>query len=206
MEVRALSLVFGLLLASAGAQAAAVPSAEAAAPREAPQRALGLTMDLLPIVLSATAGQVGVSGQVWAGFDQVRLRLVGARLALPNWLAAKDGFENQTTLVVAAIADYVFGDHFDGWWIGTGLEWWHSSIGHEDVPGRRVAWDAGVATVGGGYIWPLLAGTGVQLYIEPWGAAHVRWTPASPTLEGRSYRPPRLNGELSLKLGVFFDL
>jgi len=225
MALRGLSLVAGALIcwslcSSVAARAATLPVGaapvaaapvaavpqEVAPPREASHRAVGLTVDLLPIVLSATAGQGGLSGQVWAGFDHVRLRLVGARLALPNWLAAKDGFEDQTTLAVAAIADYVFGDHFDRWWIGAGLEWWHNSIGQQDVPGRRVAWDAGVATMGGGYIWPLLGDRDVHFYLEPWGAAHVRWSAASPTLEGRTYAPPRVNAELSLKLGVFFDL
>jgi hypothetical protein len=163
-------------------------------------------VDLLPVVLSASAGELGLSGQVWAGFDHVRWRLVGARLALPNWLAAKDGFQDQTTTVLAGIVDYVWGDHFDRWWLGAGLEYWHSSIAHEDVPGRRVAWDAGIATVGGGYIWPLLGDADVRFYIEPWAAAHLRWTPAHPTLEGHDHTPARVNGEVSLKLGVFFEL
>lgn len=193
---------------------AATPAAATAATGEAapevpparPRRAIGFTLDLLPIVLSASVGELGLSGQIWLGFDHIRLRLVGAHMALPDWVGAKDGFEDQTLTSAAAIVDYVFGDHFDGWWVGGGFEYWHSSIGHEDVPGRRVAWDAAVATAGGGYIWRALANDDVSFYVEPWAAAHLRITPASPELDGHRYTPSRVNGEVSLKLGVFFDL
>ena len=204
-------------LASAGARAES-PSAAATAPSPSPpeaaapataegsRRAIGFTLDLLPIALSASVGEVGLSGQIWLGFNHIRLRLVGARLALPDWVGAQDGFEDQTLFSGAAIVDYVFGERFDRWWVGGGFEYWHSSIGHEDVPGRRVAWDAGVATAGGGYIWRALGNDDVSFYLEPWAAAHLRLTPASPELDGHSYTPARLNAEVSLKLGVFFEL
>ena len=194
-------------LASAPALAESRSDASAAPASPAPpRRALGFTIDLLPILLSASVGEVGLSGQIWFGFDHIRLRLVGARMALPDWVGAQDGFEDQELISTAAVIDYVFGDHFDGWWVGAGFEYWHSSIGHEDVPGRRVAWDAGVATVGGGYIWRALFNDDVSFYVEPWAAAHLRVTPASPELDGRAYTPSRVNGEVSLKIGVFFDL
>jgi hypothetical protein len=192
--------------AEASAAAPAPTEASPATPPPRPRRAIGFTMDLLPIILSASAGELGLSGQIWLGFDHIRLRLVGARMALPDWVGAKEGFEDQKLISAAAIVDYVVGDHFDGWWVGGGFEYWHSSIGHEDVPGRRVSWDAGVATVGGGYIWRALASDDVSFYVEPWAAAHLRITPASPELDGRTYTPSRVNGELSLKIGVFFDL
>lgn len=37
------------------------------------------------------------------GVDHVRLRLVGARIAFPDWLAGKDGFQDQRTLVGALL-------------------------------------------------------------------------------------------------------
>ncbi|HEU4580382.1 MAG TPA: hypothetical protein VFS67_19130 [Polyangiaceae bacterium] len=178
----------------------------AAAPAPRPRRAIGFTIDLLPIVLSASVGELGLSGQIWFGFEHIRLRLVGARLALPDWVGAEDGFEDQQLIAAATIVDYVFGEHFDSWWVGGGFEYWHSSIGHEDVAGRRVSWDAAIATVGGGYIWRALGNDDVSFYVEPWAAAHLRVTPASPELDGHTYTPSRINGELSLKIGVFFDL
>src|SRR6476620_8963331 len=159
-----------------------------------PRRAIGFTIDLLPILLSASVGELGLSGQIWLGFDHIRVRLVGAHMALPDWVGAKDGFQDQKLSSAAAIVDYVFGDHFDHWWGGGGFEYWHSSIGHEDVPGRRVSWDSVVATVGGGYIWRALANDDVSFYVEPWAAGHLRVTPASPDLDGYTYTPSRVNG------------
>jgi hypothetical protein len=89
---------------------------------------------------------------------------------------------------------------------GGGFEFWHSSIGHEDVPGRRVAWNAGIATAGGGYLWRALGNDDVSFYVEPSAGAHLRVTPASPELDGHGDSPSWVNGEVSLKLGVFFDL
>lgn len=170
--------------------------------KQARNLALGLTLDLLPIVLSATAGEFGMSSQVWLGVDHLRFRLVGARLSQPNWLAAKDGFRNQRTTVGALIFDYVFGDHFDKWWIGTGIEVWRSSIGHEDAGQLRASWTNAVWTMGAGYIWPVFG----NFYIEPWGAAHVVLNDPPIGLNGKSYEPFPVMGEVSLKVGWFLDL
>ena len=106
------------------------------------------------------------------------------------------------TDVGAAIVDYVFGDHFRGAWLGTGFEFWHSSMGHADHPGQRVQWNSGVFTVGGGYIFPIAG----NFYIEPWAAGHLVVNDPNPRLGEAEYRPMRLSGEVSLKVGVFFDL
>lgn len=193
-------LCLGSLLGASKANAA-----PEIAPPERPARsarAIGLTVDLLPIALSASAGQIGASGQVWAGFGHARFRLVAARIAFPDWLAGKDGFEEQRTSVGAVLFDYVFGDHFDGWWIGSGFEYWHSSIGHRDFADARTSWNTPIWTLGGGYIADLVG----NFYIEPWAAGHVAITAESPSIGGQTYRPTRVNGEVSLKLGVFFDL
>jgi len=164
--------------------------------------AVGATVDLLPIALSASVGQLGASGQVWVGVDHVRLRLVGARIAFPDWLAGKDGFQDQRTLVGALLVDYVAGAHFDGWWLGTGFEFWHSSIGHADEGDMRVSWNTPVWTLGGGYIVPVRG----NFYVEPWAAGHVALTDPAPAIDARTYHPERLNAEVSLKLGIFLDL
>jgi hypothetical protein len=164
--------------------------------------ALGLTLDLLPIVMSATAGEFGMSSQVWLGVDHLRFRLVGAQLSQPNWLAARDGFQNQSSTVGALIFDYVFGDHFDKWWIGTGIEVWRSSIGHEDAGRHRACWTNAVWTAGAGYIWPVYG----NFYLEPWGAAHVVLNDPQIVLAGKSYNPRPVMGEVSLKVGWFLDL
>jgi hypothetical protein len=200
----ALSII-GLSLVPLKSQAqeqASTPKPEMVGKKEANQLALGLTVDLLPIALSATAGEFGMSSQVWLGVDHLRFRLVGARLSQPNWLAAKDGFRNQRTTVGALIFDYVFGDHFDKWWVGTGIEVWRSSIGHEDAEQQRASWTNAVGTVGAGYIWPVFG----NFYIEPWGAAHVVLNDPPIRLKGKTYEPLPVMGEVSLKVGWFLDL
>jgi hypothetical protein len=200
--MRALGPVLGVGLASLFTQPAA--AVEDTVPGSPPPRAraVGVTIDLLPVALSASVGEVGASGQIWAGLGHWRLRLVGARIAFPNWLAGKDGFEDQRTSVGALLLDYVFGDHFDHWWLGSGFEYWHSSIGHESFGAARASWNTPVWTFGGGYIAPIVG----NFYLEPWAAGHVALTDASPAIGGRVYHPQRLNGEVSLKVGVFFDL
>jgi hypothetical protein len=191
-------------VAGAG-EAATEPVAAQAAPNMVrSRRAFGVAVDLLPIVLSAAAGEVGLSGQIWAGFDHFRLRLVGARIAVPNGIAAKNGFEDQDLLVAAAVVDYVFGPHFDGWWVGGGLEYWHSTMSIAASPGSTASWEALMATLGGGYIFRW--GSSVHFYLEPWAGLHLRMTPARLSFNGETYSPQRVQAEASLKLGVFFDL
>ena len=174
------------------------PAAEASTSR----KAIGVTIDLLPIVLSASAGEVGLSGQLWGAIDHYRLRLVGAHLTQPDWLAAKGGFEERRTTAFAVIGDYLFGDNFDGFWVGGGFEYWHESIGHEEAPGERDSWDTVAATAGGGYIWRVVG----NFFLEPWTAAHLRLTPASASLAGETYEPQWLSAEVSLKIGFFVEL
>ncbi len=164
--------------------------------------ALGFTLDLLPTVLSATDSRFGMSGQVWVGIDAVRLRLVGARMHMPDWLAANNGFRNQRTTVAAGIVDYCFGKHFDEWWIGTGFELWLNEVDHRDAAGRTADWENIVWTVGGGYIWRFWN----NLYIEPWAAAHVMLNRPEIALAGKTYDVFPVTGEVSLKIGWFLDL
>ena len=125
-----------------------------------------------------------------------------AVFAQPDWLAAKGGFEERRTTAFALIGDYIFGDHFDEFWVGGSFEYWHESIGHEAAPGERDSWDTVAATAGGGYIWRVIG----NFFIEPWTAAHVRLTPASASLAGETYEPAWLTAEVSLKIGFFVEL
>jgi len=183
-----------------GEAVAAEPASESARSR----RALGVGVDLLPIVLSATAGEVGLSAQVWAGFDHFRFRLVGARIAVPNGIAADNGFEDQVIGAVAGLVDYTFGPHFDGWWVGAGLEYWNSTMSIAASPGSTASWEALMATFGGGYMFQW--GSSVHFYVEPWAGLHLRMTPARLSFNGETYTPQRVQVSASVKLGVFFDL
>lgn len=165
-------------------------------------RAVGVTVDLLPTVMSATTGHAGGSLQVWGGIDHWRLRAVGAHMHMPNWLAAAHGFKDQETTVLAGIVDYTFGPRFDGWWVGTGFEAWMNTIGHSHAGHQRVAWFNPVYTVGGGYIWMITHG----FYVEPWAAGHVLMARPRVSLVGDTYRSFTITGEASLKIGYAFSL
>jgi hypothetical protein len=159
-------------------------------------RALGVELDLLPPVMSAVAGGVGLSGQLWAGQDRWRARLVGARILFPDALGPPSPFEAQRLAVAAVIVDRFFGHGFQGPWVGAGAEYWWSSVGHEGT-GSRSAWSTPVLTAGAGYVWRLWRG----LYLNPWGAVHASTRDVTVTLAGDEWRPRRVSGEVSLKVG-----
>lgn len=202
------SLLFALLLglrapafaAEPNPPVAETPSPSAVAP--APNLAVGLVIDLLPTVLSATTRHFGGSFQTWLGVGHWRVRMVGAHLHMPDALGARNGYTNQETTVMAGIVDYVFGAHFDGFWVGTGFEDWMNGIGHKAHPGRRAYWNNAVYTLGGGYIWRVYK----NLYIEPWVAGHALLNNPSVRLDAKRHKPFPLTGEASLKIGYFFDL
>jgi hypothetical protein len=162
--------------------------------------AIGVTIDLLPIVLSAAHGEAGGSLQLWYGHRHVRGRLVAAHIAFPDAFAS-DGFRDKTTDVGAAIVDYLFGDRFDGWWIGAGGEYWANRMINASN-GEAGRWSNLVATAGGGYIWRVYR----TFYVEPWGAAHLLVSGTHTTIGGADHDDQRVTAEVSLKLGVFFDL
>ncbi len=162
--------------------------------------AIGFNVDLLPSIVSAINGKVGGAGQVWFGVDHVRLRLVAANLRLPDGFL-EDGFTKNDVTVTAFIFDYVSGDNFDGFWIGTGLELWQNSIQNKNVAGT-VYWTSGVFTVGGGYIWKFYG----NFYIDPWVGVHFIMNNRKIELGDKEFTPMPVTAEGSLKIGWNFDL
>jgi|GEM_PF-862393 len=183
-------------------QTTQAPEADESAAGDRPRLALGFTLDLLPTVLSAVAGEFGMSGQTWVGIEHVRLRLVGGQMYMPQFLIGGDGFRDQKNTVGAFIVDYVFGRHFDGWWVGTGFELWMNEIGNKYAPGQKARWNNMVWTAGGGYIWRAVD----NFYIEPWAALHVPMNNQNIDMAGHKFKPMPVSGEVSLKIGYFFDL
>lgn len=151
--------------------------------------------------MSAATEHFGMAGQTWVGIDHVMLRLVVAHMHMPDALNGGGKFTGQETTAAALIVDYAFGEHFDGWWIGTGVELWDSNIGLKTTR-ERVQWNNVVWTLGGGYIWRIVD----NFYVNPWVAAHV--FVSNPEIRiGREKRKPfPITGEASLKIGYFFDL
>lgn len=177
---------------------AEISAEEPSAPRA---EALGFTVDFLPTVMSLTEGKAGGALQTWFGYGHFRARLVGAHLHYNDALVGNDDFKNHSMTVGALIADYVFGDHFSGPWIGTGYEFWSNAIENK-ASGRISHWNNHVLTLGGGYIFPIRG----NFYLEPWGAAHLILNEKKIDSDGAAFKPQRFSAEASLKAGYFFDL
>ncbi len=173
---------------------------ESRGPEPRISEAVGFTFDLLPPVMSAAAGEIGLSGQAWYAREHVRFRLVGAGLRFPDAVLGTDDFRSYRTNVMALITDYTFGKRHNGPWIGAGLELWMSTIEHE-ATGVETSWNSLVATVGGGYIWRLHP----RLYLEPWGALHVATRSETVEIGSDRFEPRRVSGEVSLKVGWIYD-
>ena len=163
--------------------------------------ALGFTFDFLPTALSASTGNIGYSYQTWAGIDHVRVRLVGAQIYMPDGLTGSKSFDSHSMTVAAGIIDYVFGERFDGAWIGTGVELWQNRIRCKSS-GAQSEWTNQVLTVGGGYIYRVKG----NFYVEPWCAAHYIMNQRAVRDGSASYTPQRISAEVSLKAGYFFDM
>ncbi len=170
--------------------------------------AFGLQLDLFPTVASAIDGEFGIAPQVWLGVERVRVRLVAARVALPDGLAfVSDGFTNARTTAAALIFDYTFGEKFDGWWVGTGVEVWAQSIENErvrnlDGTNARADYTSVVFTVGGGYTWRFAG----NWFLDPWVGLHATLNPRTVTIGAYEYASFPLQANASIKVGYFFDL
>ena len=165
------------------------------------QSALGYEVDLFPTAISATAGETGYAFQTWAGIDRVKIRLVGAHLVLPDSLAGNDNFEDREMTVGALIFDYVFGENFQGFWFGTGVELWQNRIRHTGS-GEQADWITGVLTAGGGYIFKVYG----NLYLNPWAALHYVMNNREIVIAGDSFEQSPVQFSVSLKIGYYFSL
>jgi hypothetical protein len=183
-------LLASLLLGRARAADAPPPTSRAA---------FGAEVDLLPVVLSAVEGQLGGGINVWAGRDRVRLRAVGTYLAFPEGALTPSGFQDRRLTVAAGIVDVFFQPGFSGPWLGTGLEYWWNEIASPAGPGTA-SWSSWVVTLGGGFVWKFWRG----VYLNPWAAGHLLLSQPEVSLHGATWKPQRLTGEVSLKVGCQF--
>ena len=158
----------------------------------------GVTFDLLPVVVSLSEGDAGGAVQGWVGQNHWKARLVGARLTMPENMGISDGFERHRLQVIAGLVDYTFGESFDGFWVGGGLELWNNELLHSGT-GQKVNWQETMVTLGGGYI--LYFG---RFEVNPWAAVHLSLNPGDVGVNGDRYTSERLSAEASLKLGWRF--
>lgn len=154
---------------------------------------IGFELDALPYITG------GYYGSVWAGQKHFRYRAVITKIETPDFIL-DDGFTNNDVKVFAAIVDYFFKPGFEGWWLGSGLEYWDATI-QTDAQINTAEYNNTVFTIGAGYIWKFYK----NFYLNPWLAGHLRIGGDKEVLvDGSTFQPKLLIPEISLKLGWHF--
>jgi len=163
------------------------------------KQTIGVSIDLLPPIMSATNGNFGYSAQLWYGYKKIRVRGVIAGFTMPDKLMGNDDFQDLNTIATALIFDYFLKINFKGWWFGAGTEMWNNNI-----TSKTDTWDYTfndyVATAGSGYIFKVYK----NFYVEPWGALHYVMNDEKVTVGATEYKTKKFQGEVSLKVGWHF--
>jgi len=163
------------------------------------KQTVGVAIDLLPPVMSATTGNFGYSAQLWYGYEKYRFRGVIAGFTMPDKLMGNDDFTNLQTTATALIFDYFLKNNFRGWWFGTGVEMWNNTITSK-IDNQDYDFKDYVATAGSGYIFKVYK----NFYVEPWGALHYVLNDEKVTVGETEYKTKKFQGEVSLKVGWHF--
>jgi hypothetical protein len=161
--------------------------------------AVGAQFDLFPTLVSAVNGKAGYAPQVWAGIAPVRIRFVGAHLSPPDAFTFDDRVDNPSLTVLAATIDYTFGQHFDGPWLGAGVESWIQRASAVDGSGTA-EWSTQVFTIGAGYIWRFAG----NFYLDPWLGVHGMLNSHTIQVGRVDYSPTPVQASASVKVGWFF--
>lgn len=144
----------------------------------------------------------GYYGSLWLGKDAWRLRGVIAKTNLPHAFTP-DGFEDYAITAGALIVDYfpcAQAGEYRGPWIGSGFEYWRSTVENEHTGDRR-SFDNTIFTLGGGYVWRLTQ----HLYVNPWVAGHVIIAgDTTKPIGDDEFKAERFTPEASVKLGWIF--
>ena len=153
----------------------------------------GLELDFLPY---ATGGYFAGG---WVGKGHVRLRALTARVHKPD-LIVKKGFTNNNVTAYALVGDYFLKEDWKGWWAGTGLVYWKSSI-QSDARLTTKHYENYLLNGSLGYHIPLSK----NFYLSPWAGMHLRLGGDQHfTVDGKDFTAPLLNPEASLKFGWRF--
>ena len=163
------------------------------------KKTVGVAIDLLPPILSASEGDFGYSAQLWYGYKKIRIRGVIAGFTTPDKLIGNVDFTNLKTTATALIFDYFLKNNFKGWWYGTGVEKWNNTITSK-LNNRNYDLKNYVATAGSGYIFKVYK----NFYVEPWGAVHFVMNNKEISAENTEYKTKKFQGELSCKIGWHF--
>jgi len=163
------------------------------------KQTVGVAIDLLPPIMSATTGNFGYSAQLWYGYKKLRVRGVIAGFTMPDKLMGNDDFINLETTATALIFDHFLKNNFRGWWFGAGVGMWDNTITSK-IDNHNYSFTDYVATAGSGYIFKVYK----NFYVEPWGAAHYVLNNENVTVGTSEYKTKKFQGEVSLKVGWHF--
>jgi hypothetical protein len=162
-------------------------------------KSVGIAIDLLPPIMSASTGNFGYSAQLWYGYNKFRVRGVIAGFHIPDKLLGNEHYKDLRTTATAFIFDYFKDYDFHGWWIGGGFEMWNNTITSK-TDNNNYNFTNLVATVGTGYIFNVFK----NFYVEPWGAVHYVYYDESVYVGDYEYKTKMFQGEVSLKIGWHF--
>lgn len=154
---------------------------------------VGVEQDVLPWLTG------GYFANVWAGKGHVRARALVAHVRKPDFILP-DGFANNTVTAYALVGDYFLKENWVGPWIGAGLVKWESTI-QDSGRTEGVSYSNWLLNGSLGYNWKFFG----HFYAGPWAGLHLRMGGDTQVkVAGKTFHPPLLNPEASLKVGWHF--
>lgn len=152
----------------------------------------GIEQDLLPY------GTGGYFAGLWAGKNHIRGRALIARVHKPDFITKK-GFTNNNVTAYALLADYFLKENWKGWWAGSGIVYWKSSI-QSDKKANVYNYENWLLNGSIGYNYKIYK----NFYVSPWAGMSIRAAgDKSVIVEDKTFTPPLLNPEISVKLGIY---
>jgi len=172
---------------------ALVSSLYAQAQSAAPQKLnAGVELDLLPYI---TGGYFAAG---WVGKNHFRARILTAYVNKPDAFI-QEGFTNNKVTAYALLGDYFLKENWNGWWAGTGLVYWKSSI-QTEAKLSTSHFENWFLNGSLGYNFKL----GKFLYVGPWAGLHLRIAGDKEVpVDNKIYNPPLLSPEASVKFGAY---
>jgi hypothetical protein len=163
--------------------------------------ALGVNIDPFPTILSAVSRDFGLGIQPWFGIDHLKIRLDIAHVRIPDTIAATKYFYKNNSNSFSLVAEYMFGNNFDGFVLGYGFGIRQNTISHEFFRGMGNS-NILFFTVEGGYIWKFYN----NVYLEPCLSLDIMLTRQTISIFGFTYKPLPVAGEITVKFGLYVDL
>jgi hypothetical protein len=160
---------------------------------QTPKLDLGFEQDALPYVLN------GYFANVWVGKGHVRSRVLFANVRKPDFLLP-DGFTNNRVHAYAITIDYFRQENWKGWWISGGGVLWKNSL-QTDLKQQTTRFNTVLVNGSLGYSWKFYK----NFYVSPWAGLHLRvGGQKTIPVDNKTYNPPFLNPEASIKVGWHF--